>query len=287
LTSPGEMIPARILRDTLCVLCVLCGEVFAGEALETAGVAVEFATRDRSSARVVPGIVAEARAELAGSLGLSAPEKVTVRLLRAKEAFLGGSAGKPVELYAGRAYPTSGTIHVNMIALDREGRAIAFPRTVRHEVVHLAVGHTLGEARLPRWFEEGLACAFGSPLPRARADVLRTGRAFRLQGLDEFPREEALVSLAYAQSDSVVRFLIGQRGTPKVKELLRLVGEGAPFEEALSRATGYTVAPVWRLVRLVFSPSMLFLWTAFLAVVVFFVLRRRRRRIAATLDEYP
>ncbi|MHC4506426.1 MAG: peptidase MA family metallohydrolase, partial [Planctomycetota bacterium] len=236
--------------------------------MRAGGVAVEFATRDRSSARVVPGIIGEARAELAGSLALSAPEKVTVKLLRAREAFLGVSAGKPVELYAGRAYPTSGTIHVNMIALDREGRAIAFPRTVRHEFVHLAVGHTLGVGKLPRWFEEGLACAFGSPLPRARADVLRTGRAFRLGGLEEFPREEALVSLAYAQSDSVVRFLIGERGTPKVKELLRLVGQGARFEEALSRATGYTVASLdaewrgslasnwpWRLVRFVFSPS--------------------------------
>ncbi len=271
-----------------------------GESLRVGGVTVEFGPADRPRAEVVPAIIARARAEIDKGLGLIAPAKITVRLLRMKEAFLGVSQGKPVELYAGRAYPASGTVHVNMNALDREGRAIAFARTVRHEFVHLAIGHTVGVGKLPGWFEEGLACAFGSPLPRADADVLGIGRAFRLRSLQVFPRGKAAMALAYARSDSVLRFLLGKRGTAAVREVLRRTGAGERFEEALVSATGYNTDSldaawrksissgwVWRLVRFVFLPSRLLLWAAFLAVIAFFVVKRRRRRLAETLDEYP
>ena len=287
------------LRSIAIAVMFAC-TALGGESLRAGEVTVEFAPSDRSRAEVVPAIIAHARAEIERGLGLLAPAKITVRLLRMKEAFLGVSGGKPVELYAGRAFPASGTIHVNMTALDREGRALAFPRTVRHEFVHLAVGHTLGGRKLPKWFEEGLACAFGSPLPRADADVLQIGRAFRLRELRVFPRGKEAMRLAYAQSDSVLRFLVGKRGTAAVKEVLRRTGAGERFEEALASATGYDTDSLdaawrrslssrwgWWLVRFVFSPSRLLLWAALLAVIAFFVVRRRRRLQAEALDEYP
>jgi len=259
----------------------------AGEVIETPSVRVEFEEGDAPRARDVPACLRYARGQLGRRLGLDLPERVTVRLLRDRRAFLGLSGGKPVELFAGTAYPESASIHVNMKAVDRDPGHGACARTVRHELVHLAVAHSLGRPDFPKWFEEGLACEFASP-PR-RLKEFRG--APRLETLARFPSGDAeALSRAYAQADSVVRFLMSRRGEPAVKDLLRRVGEGEPFENALRAATGYTTASLdadwraahrpqwaWRAIRFVFAPSMVLLWAALIAIAGFFIVRRRRR----------
>jgi hypothetical protein len=271
------------------------------ESVNGPGVTVEFAGRDRDRAELVAAAVGPSREELGRRLGLSLPEAIRVRLLRTPEAFLGISDGKPVELYAGLAYPRTATIHMDARALDRAGSSSALLRTVRHELVHLAVGHTLGENRPPKWFEEGLACLYGSPLTSRDLDRLRGGRVFRLRALEgRFPPNRELMSLAYAQSESVLRFLARERSEEALAELLRLMARGEPFEAALEEATGLDVARLqaeWlgsfqeglflRALRMIFSPAYLFMWTALFVVVGFFIVRRRRRRAAELLDEFP
>lgn len=283
-------------RALVCALCVLGAARAAsgGVAIESEGVRVEFGAAEDARAKGLPGVVSRARRELAESLGLGLPARIAVRLLRTKEAFVGYSGGRPVELYAGKAYPGSGVILVNMNALEREARVVALPRTVRHELVHLAVGHTLGRGRLPTWFEEGLACAFGSPIPSARSEVARAAWAIPLRELATFPRDRRRLSLAYAQSECVVRFL----GTRAVRDILRRVASGESFEKALKAASGHTTHSLdaaWRksretgwalwFAREALSPSRVLLWAALLAVVAYFIITRRRRRQAETMGD--
>ncbi len=290
-------------RFAVAVLCVLCGEGALGlESLTERDVTVEYEPRDADAARRIPTTVRRSGDELAKKLGLRLPEKVRVRLLRRGEAFLGIAGGEPVELYAGIAYPRSGTIHVDARRLDRTRGAYAFLRTVRHECVHLAVGHTLGEGKLPKWFEEGLACRFGSPLPSSEVERLRAGRAYRLSSLVRFPpRGRATrdgLRLAYAQVESVMRFLARERGAGAVRDVLARVSEGEGFGEALEAATGFTVDSLdaawrrslgphwgWRLVTFLFSPMKVLLWAALITIAGFFIVRRRRRRQAEFLDD--
>jgi len=278
-------------------------EPFPSEGLTAEGVAVEFDPADRDAAEAVPVVVASAREEILKRLGLEVPPLVRVRLLRKGEAFLGPTGGRPVELYAGMAYPNAGIIHVSMNAVAEAGsmRGMALARTVRHELVHLAVGRTLGGAELPKWFEEGVACAFGSPLSARDMAVLGDGRILPLASLTkEFPRARALVPVAYAESESVLRFLVRDRSEAAVREVFGRLAAGEPFERALEGAAGYGAAGLeaaWRrslsysrglrLARTLFAPGALFLWQALVVVAGYFFVRRRRRRAMEDMDRFP
>jgi hypothetical protein len=266
----------------------------AVESIDARDVIVHYGKVDARRATLVAECVRRAHGQLRRRLGLGIPARVTVRLLRVKAAFLGMSDGMPVELYAGMAYPASASIHVNMNAVDRDSSALAFTRTIRHELVHLAIAHSLSKPRLPRWFEEGLASEFAS-LPRGAKELVG---ASALKSLVRFPQNnKETLSRAYAQSDSVVRFLMSKRGAPAVKVMLHRIGAGERFEDALRAATGYTTDSLdaewrsalwpgwgWRVIRFVLGPSMILLWAALIAIAGFFVVKRRRRREAEAMD---
>jgi hypothetical protein len=282
-------------------LCVLAaGQAAAIESLNDRGVTVEFAPRDTDVARDIPAAVRRSGEQLVRELGLELQDKVRVRLLRRGEAFLGVSEGEPVELYAGVAYPRTGTIHLDARRLADAGGSHGFLRTARHECVHLAIGHTLGEGKLPKWFEEGLACRFGSPLPSDEIARLGRGRVFRLASLTRFPPTRDGLRLAYAQVESVMRFLVSERGAETVRELLARVERGEAFDDALEGATGFTVGTLdeawresfrphwgWRVTRFLFSPMKVLLWAALVTIAGYFVVKRRRRRQVEVLDDYP
>jgi len=285
---------ARCAFVLCAALALVAPRANAGETIDAGDVLVEFAKSDARRARHVPECVRYAAGQLRARLGLAIPKRVTVRLLRDPRAFLGMSGGSPVELYAGMAYPGSASLHVNMNAVDRDPSLEAYTRTIRHELVHLAVGHTLKRPALPTWFEEGLACEFASP-PRRPGNL---SRAPSLKSLTSFPSDkDGSLSRAYAKADSVMRFLMSRRGPGAVKALLERVGAGEGFEDALRSSTGYTTASLdaewrrmlrprwgWRMARLVFAPSMVLLWAALIAILGFFVVRRRRRREAEAMD---
>ncbi len=274
-------------------LALACARARGAENIDVRDIRVEFGAADAYRAGLVVECVRYAHGQLRTRLGLAIPKRVTVRLLRDARAFLGFSEGKPVELYAGVAYPSEASIHVNMNAVDRDPRSDAYTRTIRHELVHLAIAYSLGGRRLPKWFEEGLASEFASLPSRAR----ELGAAPPLGSLEEFPSEGEALGRAYAQADSVMRFLMSRRDTAAVKDALHRVGAGVPFDDALLAATGYTTDSLdaawrsalwpwwgWRAVRFVFAPSMVLLWSALIATAGFFIVKRRRRREAEGMD---
>lgn len=284
-------LPKTILLAS--ALGLTCAGALGAENIDVRDIRVEFGEADAYRAGLVVECVRYAHGQLRSRLGLTIPTRVTVRLLRDGRAFLGFSAGRPVELYAGMAYASEASIHVNMNAVDRDPRSDAYTRTIRHELVHLAVAYSLGGRRLPKWFEEGLASEFAS-LPSRAADL---GAPPPLSSLAEFPSEKEPLGRAYAQADSVMRFLMSKRDTAAVKDALHRVGAGVPFEDALRAATGYTTDTLdaawraalwpgwgWRAVRFVFAPSKVILWAALIAIAGFFIVKRRRRREAEAMD---
>jgi uncharacterized protein (DUF934 family) len=281
-------------------LIAACGTAIGAELLNSPGARVEFGEGDRRLAEAVPRVLDSIRAQLADELGLRGPALVRVRISRDARPFAGVAGGLPVELFAGIAYPGTGTIEINAAAMDRSGRQVGFVRTLRHEYVHLALGRTLGGRRVPKWFEEGLACAFGSPLPREEALLVTGGRGFRLQALARtFPSTKDGLALAYAQSESIVRFLVRESSLEAIGDVLRSVADGVGFDAALTSATGLTpdsLEDSWRrrsqpsgferALRAVFGPGRVLLWTALFMVAGSFVVRYRRRRAAERLDDF-
>jgi hypothetical protein len=112
--------------------------------------------------------------------------------------------------------------------------------TVRHEVCH-AVLHLRYPGRIiPRWLDEGLAVCQELPVEQQRqlTPLLRAPRRFstrQLLGLTEYPRE---IGLFYAQSYSLVDFLIQRHGEAELLRFLETsfqVGQ----ENALRQVLGY------------------------------------------------
>lgn len=128
-------------------------------------------------------------------------------------------------------------------------------REVRHEVSHLALRALTGATYdVPLWLDEGVAMlAEGEPEERF-ADLLasaaREGKLNSLRALaSAFPPDHDTAHLSYAQSQSVVRFIVAHYGGQKLRELLSVYREGASDDEALQRSVGLTVEQLdaaWR-----------------------------------------
>src|SRR5690606_23779879 len=118
-------------------------------------------------------------------------------------------------------------------------------RTVRHELAHLVVEQFAWSCvggRRPTWLNEGLAMvAEGSP-ENVQADIERgiEENAFvPLRSLNgAFPAHDSGASMAYSQSHSVVTFLLEEYGREAMQQLLRLLAEGAGYDEALEQVYG-------------------------------------------------
>jgi hypothetical protein len=120
-----------------------------------------------------------------------------------------------------------------------------------HEVTHAVIAGRFG-SRVPRWADEGMA-VLSEPrdrveahlrwLPRWRED----GRLIPIRRLlhqEEYPDPRTLGSF-YAQSVSLVDFLVGAKGAPKFAEFLR-EGLRDGYAPALRRHYGWNWAELER-----------------------------------------
>ncbi len=145
------------------------------------------------------------------------------------------------EWTGGRAFPDFGIIAINIEPNELEwGKRVA-----THELAHILirglVNSPLGELGLPQWLDEGLAVyyetipgaldqQFQSSLNRAiRDDTLAPIRT--LTG--SFPSDPRAANLAYAESYSVVDFIIRRYGQEKLAQLLQVFKRGAYYDDAL------------------------------------------------------
>jgi len=108
--------------------------------------------------------------------------------------------------------------------------------TLTHELTHLLTYQLLGEPYdyLPFWLSEGLATYNESA---SRGPIVKP---LRLSYVSSKPTKPELVGPAYAQAQSLVTFLIEERGgKEKIIHLLTMLGEGATVDGALLTVYGF------------------------------------------------
>lgn len=121
-----------------------------------------------------------------------------------------------------------------------------------HEISHLILADFLGDANIPLWFNEGVAQLQESGKRQEADRVMR--KAVKLGYFIPFRQfisndigimqDKVYAVFFYAQSVSVVYFLIHQYGSQKFGELCRELRDGKTFEAALLKTYSSLVKSV-------------------------------------------
>ncbi len=148
----------------------------------------------------------------------------------------------PQEWTGGVAFTRHGIITIG-ISLDN----LAWGKTATvHEFTHLVIHQMTFNPYndLPRWLDEGLSTYNEGVLDPGSASLLAKAIAentlMTVRTLSSpFSTDPEKAILSYAQSYSLVEFLISNYGQAKMLELLNTFREGSSYNEALGRVYGF------------------------------------------------
>jgi hypothetical protein len=169
-------------------------------------------------------------------------EKPAKLYIYAKADDLKGAMIYPQEWTGGVAFTRYGTMAIGIAPnnIDWGKRAIA------HELTHLVIHQmTLNPYNdLPTWLDEGLAMRtegmLGPEFSTYLSQAIAEDSLISVQSLSSpFSAFAGEAILSYAQSYSLVEFLITSYGRSKMLELLNTFRQGSGYDEALERVYGF------------------------------------------------
>ena len=118
--------------------------------------------------------------------------------------------------------------------------------TIAHEITHLLLGQAIYSpmARVPAWLNEGLAMHFeiDSRSRTYRIEKLaHQGRLLKLRAMGAIPGKPNDIDIFYAQSWSLVDFMIRTYGEDRMYNLVAAINRGHKIEDAISYAYGFNI----------------------------------------------
>jgi hypothetical protein len=187
----------------------------------------------------------EAAVKLGQDTGVSFTKPVSYYIYGSQDDLLSALIA-PDEWTGGQANPDFNiiTIGISPNNLDWGKRAVA------HELGHLITNEVIPgpfSAYIPLWLKEGLANhAEGEQSDadkQALVKAIKNGRTATLRTLSSpFPADWMETAYAYAQSQSVVEYLINAYGKDKVNRLLVTLNEGNTINDALTAVYGFNLS---------------------------------------------
>lgn len=199
---------------------------------------------------------------------------VSRRSLNAIDALIPAPADVPLEIYvyasttdlqsalflggevwqAGHANPKLGVV---MLAVTPgPGQSIEMETLIPHELAHVILYRSVGDgyASLPAWLSEGIASLselYPNPdYEQALTVASQNNSLLPISDLcDTFPLDASGAYLAYAESQSFVRFVRDLYGAPALLQLASAYADGLNCDEGVVRALGTSLASLetrWR-----------------------------------------
>jgi hypothetical protein len=211
--------------------------------LTTARFRFVFTQQSKTMAETLATKLEGIRDDVARQLGVDWPGITEVRVGFDRQEFEAlALAGQPPPWAVALAYPGQNTMLLDAQALVREGGE----DTVRHEMVHIALGQLGGD--WPRWFHEGYAQdvtqerRFRSEPFGSLARAVAADRVFHLRELEtEFPSSGTDAQVAYALSAAFIEFARARHGPHTWPAVIDLVRAGRPFAQAYGLVTRTSV----------------------------------------------
>jgi hypothetical protein len=267
-------------KRALAALCLLF-VVFLGRShasgmkeIRSQEVVVVFSGPLGNAAREVLDAYPRARNRLEHTLRWRAAHRPTVLLTDDRASF---------ELAAGSAivaaYAVPGN---NLIVLDNSkvhAGPLALGTTLTHELCHLALHNQITRTPIPRWLDEGV-CQWASGgaseivFSMEAQELAKASLSHRLIGLealsDSFPDDAQSLRLAYAESLSVVQYIVRKYGDQRLLEMLGYMKDGLDADRAARESLSVSIHGLetgWR-----GSLSRRHTWVAYLSDNVYLLL---------------
>jgi len=166
----------------------------------------------------------------------------------------------PQEWTGGVAFTEFGIIAIGISPDSIDWGKEALVHELTHLVVHQLVFSPYGS--LPVWLDEGLAMYNEgelSPQLRQRLEeAISEGKLLSVRSLcSPFSADPEKAYLSYAESYSLVEYLLGNYSGDNMLDLLTLIKQGSTYDEALTEAYGFDIDGLdtqWRESLLVASP---------------------------------
>ena len=126
--------------------------------------------------------------------------------------------------------------------------SFSWQATLWHELAHV-VTLQMSKQRVPRWLTEGISVyeegrvkpAWGSDMEVPFALALERGQVLKLRDLNSGFTKPDTIALAYYQASLLVHHIVATRGEAALRALVRVYGEGAEGDDAVSRGLGVSI----------------------------------------------
>ena len=191
---------------------------------------------------------------LEDDIGAKPERTIEVYVYGSTEA-LQGSLIYPQEWTGGLAYTEYGIVALGISTSQLSWGEGAMAHEMAHLVVHQATMNGYGLV-LPTWLDEGLAMYAEGELTEQYSSMLDKAKAGRIALISvrslssEFPADYDSALLAYAESYSLVDYLLDHKGGgEKMLALLQTIRDGSGYVEALQAVYVLSIAQLdsqWR-----------------------------------------
>ena len=216
-----------------------------------AGMTLSWYTGGDSFARELMNTCEEGLARLTQDIG-AYPERPIKIYIYASASDLRGAMVYSQEWTGGVAFTDFGIIAISIPPSQLEWGERALVHELTHLVVHQATFSPYGQ--LPLWLDEGLATYSEGELdPDLRSSLNRAiseGTLISVRSLcSPFSAYADKARLSYAQSYSLVEYLLDNYGQDRMLDLLTLFKQGNTYDEALTEVYGFDIAgldALWR-----------------------------------------
>jgi len=172
------------------------------------------------------------------------PEKPISIFVYANTTDLQGAMIFPQEWTGGVAFTEYGLIAIGVPVNELSWGKRAVAHELGHMVIHQMTFSPYGAIVLPTWLDEGLAMhAEGKPDPYLESwlkKAISENKLISVRSLSSpFSAKPEDAYISYAQSQSLVEFLIQNYGKDKMLNILSLLKEGNSCDDAMNEVYGF------------------------------------------------
>lgn len=219
---------------------------FKWKRLQTGNVTAYWYRGDDAFGRAVVGTATQALASFRNRIGATLQRPVRLVIYGSQQDFQGILPPHSKQWIGGQSMS-----NFNLILLPIEpgnDQAAEMRRVLPHELSHLLTQQLARNpySTVPTWLGEGLAVTLENGmepnLVQSLQSAIKARRLISLRSLSgNFPTDSREASLAYAESNALILYILKTYGSDRLYRILLLIREGHAYEDAVKGALGVDV----------------------------------------------